>query len=444
MEIQKHIFKAYDIRGLLDEVTPEIAKKVGMALVKKTRAKMVVVGRDMRKTSLALAQAVISGIVEAGSDVKDIGLCTTSMFNFAVSTDDKIEAGVMITASHNPAQYNGIKLALSGGEPISGIEILEIILAGVENENVTKGFIQKYDVLEKYLDKTINLSELTNLSGTKIVVDYGNGMAAVSLRPLFKRMDVEAVELYADLDANFPNHEANPAKEETLRDLKKKVLEVRADFGIATDGDGDRIVFVDERGQSIRGDQTLAILAQSILLKKLGAKIIVSPNHSWASMDLLNKFGAQLVNCRIGRTFIIKLMHEQKAALGGEVSGHFFFEETYGLESIDFVFLLVAKIWQTQGKSFSKLTEPLHAYFNSGEINFEVTQKERTLKKIEEKYASKATSVNRIDGIRCEFNRDWWFIVRSSNTEPVIRLTIEAKSQALLEEKIAELKQILV
>ena len=443
MNIPDHIFKAYDIRGLLAEVSTEIASQVGIAVVKKTGAKIVVVGRDMRKTSPELAQAVIDGITEAGADVRDIGMCTTSMYNFAVSSYGEVDAGVMITASHNPSEYNGIKMALRTGEPISGTEILEMIRAGLDTDSENKGSVSKFEILDDYLNKFIELSGVADLSGTKIVVDYGNGMASVSIRPLLKRLGAEVVELYAEPDADFPNHEANPAKEETLIDIKKKVIEVGADFGIATDGDGDRIAFIDETGNSIRGDQTLAILAESILRDKPGSKIIVSPNHGWAPMDMIKSVGGELINCRIGRTFIIKLMRETGAAASGEVSSHFFFEETNGLESIDYAFLLVANVWKKSGKKFSELADPLRTYFNSGEINQEIKDKEAVLKAIEDKYASVATVVDRIDGIRCEFNRDWWFIIRPSNTEPILRLTLEAKSQELLDEKTAELKSFL-
>ena len=442
MILPKKIFRAYDIRGLLHEVTPTIARQVGAAVVKKTGAKQVVVGRDMRQTSAELARAAIDGIISTGADVRDIGLCTTSMFNFAVSSYADADAGVMITASHNPAQYNGIKMAIGSGEPIAGQEILEIIESGPDVITVP-GRVYEFNVLSDYLQSCFDLSGVSGLRGTKIVADYGNGMASISLRPLLQRLGVEVFELYPEPDANFPNHEANPAKEETLTHIKKKVVEIGADFGIATDGDGDRLAFIDEKGQSIRGDQTLAILAKSVLRQKPGAKVIVSPNHGWAATDMIRECGAELLSSRVGRTFIIKLMKESQAALSGEVSSHFYFEQTHGLESIDFAFLLVAGIWKESGKTFSELTAPLRVYINSGEINCEVKDKDKVLSTIEKTYAHLATSIDRTDGLRCEFGRDWWFIVRPSNTEPVVRFTFEAVDMETLEKHRDEIMKLI-
>ncbi|MFH1632049.1 MAG: phosphomannomutase/phosphoglucomutase [bacterium] len=442
MNIPRHIFKAYDIRGLLAEVTPEIAEAVGFALVEKTGAKRVVVGRDMRETSPELAVAAMRGITKAGAGVADVGMCSTSMFNFAVSSVDDFDAGLMITASHNPKEYNGIKLAFSSGLPISGQSILEL----VEKEQVDsfeQGKIEEIGVLDEYLGKCIDLADAPDLSGTKIVVDYGNGMGSVSVRDFLSRLGVESVELYPEPDASFPNHEANPAKEETLADLKKAVLSEGADFGVALDGDADRIGFVDNEGQSLRGDQMLAVLARHILKTKPGATIISAPNQGWAPMDAMRELGANIVDCRIGRTNVINAMDKEGAALGGEVSSHFFYDEFNNLESVDYTLALALAVWKRSGEPFAELVRDLRSYVNSGEINTEVEDKEKVLKALEEKYAPIASIVNKLDGIRCEFDRDWWFIVRPSNTEPLIRLIVEAKSEELMKERRDEVLEVI-
>lgn len=442
----KHIFRAYDIRGLLEEVTPDIARMVGVALVSKTGAKTVIVGRDMRATSLSLEEAAIDGIVSMGANVIDIGLCSTSMFNFAVSSQTGVDAGLMITASHNPPEFNGMKMALASGLPISGTEILEQIrtlpLTKGELEGVsvshTIGTVTEQNILPLYIDKCIAVENLPDLSRTKLVIDYGNGMGAMSVRELCKRLKIEVIELYPEPDARFPNHEANPAKEETLADVKAAVVREQADFGIALDGDADRVGFIDNEGQSLRGDLTLAVLSKEVLARKPGSKIVVAPNQSWTTFDSILENGGVPLECRIGRKFVVEAVQKQGAILGGEVSSHFFFEEFHGLEAVDHAIVRILSIWKNSGMTFAEMVRPYRAYSNSGEVNIEVHEKQQVLDKLEQ-YAVSATKVNKLDGIRAEFNHDWWFIVRPSNTEPLLRLIVEAKTPELMEEKRDEL-----
>lgn len=440
MEIPAHIFRAYDIRGLLEEVTSEIARQVGSALVSKTGAKTVIVGRDMRVTSPELEQAAIAGIVSAGANVITIGLCSTSMFNFAVSSTEGVDAGLMVTASHNPPEFNGIKMAYGSGLPISGLEILDEVqkIGELAPEAAEKGTVTPQDILASYIDRCVEGIDASAVAGTKIAVDYGNGMGAMTVRKLAERLQVELVELYPEPDARFPNHEANPAKEETLADVKAKVLEVNADFGIALDGDADRVGFIDNEGVSLRGDLTLALLAQDVLRNKPGSKIVVAPNQSWSTFDSVTRHGGEALECRIGRKFVVEAVQKQGAVLGGEVSSHFFFEEFHGLEAVDFAIARVLSIWKQSGQTFADLVRPLRTYTNSGEVNIEVHDKQAVLKRLDE-YATEATKVDRLDGIRCEFDHDWWFIVRPSNTEPLLRLIVEATSQPLMEQKRDEL-----
>lgn len=443
MDFPKEIFKAYDIRGLKELVSPDVAQQVGRSVVAKLGGKTILIGRDMRETSPQLAEALIEGVTKMGGSVVDIGMTTTSMFNWAVGSMD-VDFGVMVTASHNPAAYNGMKVARSNGQPISGEELYDFVLEQYEDASEV-GSVEQKNVLDEYLDAVLEAAgELPDLTGVRIGADYGNGMGSLTVKPLLERLGVEVTDLYADPDATFPNHEANPAKEETLVDVKNLVEESELDLGIATDGDGDRIGFIDNESVSLRGDQALAMLAQHYLEKHPGAKVVVSPNHGWASTNLIKEHGGELVEERIGRTFIIKKMHETGAVVGGEVSSHFFFNEFQNLESIDYALVLMLQIWKASGKSFADFVRPLRAYHNSGEVNTEVEDKAAVLQKLKDTYASQASVVNELDGIRCEFGDDWWFIVRPSNTEPLIRLTVEAKTEEMMQEKVEELRSLIV
>lgn len=441
MEIPRSIFKAYDIRGLVDEVSPEIAKLVGSVVVDRLKAKKIVVGRDMRSSSPALYEAVIEGARSKGCDVRGLGMCTTSLFNYAVCEMNDIDGGIMITASHNPSQYNGIKMANREGLPISGEEIY-LLLSEIKEEDNKDGKFEEVDVVEQYLSERLKQSGVTDATGVKIVVDYGNGMGSVTIAPLLKKIGVEVIELFAQPDASFPNHEANPAKVETLVDLQNTVIKENADFGIAIDGDGDRIGFIDEKGLVIRGDIMLALFAKDVLQKKPDASIVVQPNHSWTTIHTIKSLGGNVIPCRIGRTFMIQKMHEHSAAVGGELSSHFFFQECKGLESIDFVLLKVISIMKASGKSFSQLFEDFEVFENSGELNFEVQDKQVVLNAIEARFAQDAKNIDRLDGLKFEFD-SWWFIVRCSNTEPLIRLTIEASSKEELSNHRDELVGLL-
>jgi phosphomannomutase len=442
MPIPHHIFRSYNIRGLLDEVTPEVAQKAAHALIAITGAKKVVVGRDMRQTSPELAEAAIAFFLEQGVDVLDIGMCTSSMYNFAVTSRSDVGGGFMVTASHNPAEYNGIKMAHSDGLPIAGTEVL----AHAEDALVileAKGKKESYTILDQYLEQCLSLVKIPDVREVKVVIDYGNGMGALSVRPLSEKLGLDIVELYPEPDARFPNHEANPAKEETLADLKKKVLEVGAAFGVAIDGDADRIAFVDNEGVVVQGDLTLALMASDRLQENPGGKILYSINASWAIDDAVRAAAGEPIPCPVGNTKIIKIMQNQRGILGGEVSSHFFFPEFHNLEAIDFAFLVVLGIWKRSETTFADLVRPLRKYFNSQEMNYEVENKDGAIAAFQRVYEGTATKCISIDGLRYEFDRDWWILVRKSNTEPLIRVTIEAKSSELLDEKKKEVIALL-
>ena len=344
----------------------------------------------------------------------------------------------MITASHNPAEYNGMKFSYGNGQPISGKEIRD----AVEEDFVpagSLGSVTKIDPINDYVEKCLTVSGAPDLSGKKIVVDYGNGAGAITVRPLLQKMNVEVIELYAEPDASFPNHESNPVKEETLVDIKAAILREKADLGIALDGDADRIMFIDNEGVTLRGDLLVPLLAKELRSHEPEAKIVITVNQSWTSFEEIAACGAPAIVCPNGRTNVIATMKKENADFGGEVSGHMMYKEFADLESVDYTIVRTLSVWQKSGLVFADLVRHLRQYHNSGEVNLEIHDKDGAIKKLEELYASKATVVNRIDGIRCEFDHDWWFIARLSNTEPILRLTVEAVSEGLMREKVEEL-----
>jgi phosphomannomutase len=439
MPILQDIFRSYDIRGKLDQVTEEVASKVAAALVVREGAKTIVVGRDMRQTSPALAQAAVDAIIRAGGDVIDIGMCTTSLFNYAVTKQPGVDVGMMITASHNPADYNGIKVGRANSQPISGKELFGMLEPAVAPAEVP-GNVSARDLVPEYIDHALSHGVVPDLRGAKIVIDYGNGMGIVTVRPLMERLGAEPLELYPEPDAHFPNHEANPAIEETLVDLKAKVKEVGADLGIALDGDVDRVKFIDENGESVQSDHLLALLASDPETR--GQKVVLAMNLSWATHEAVREAGGEVIECPIGRTNIIATMIREGALLGGEFSGHFMYRDFSNLESVDYTIARVLSAWKKSGKTFSQLVAPYRRYANTGEINLHVEDKQAALHIVEETFASQATDTDRRDGIRCRF-ADWWFILRPSNTEPLVRLTVEAKSRELLEEKRDEILRLI-
>lgn len=445
----QHIFKANDIRGLLAEVTPELARAVGYAVVQSTGAKKVIVGRDMRETSPALLEAVAEGVNAAGAQAIIIGMCTTSLFNYSVVSVEEAQAGIMVTASHNPSQYNGIKMARHDGLPISGAEIFSLLAEApaIEPETLASGTTQNEsrDMVEGYVRHFMEVAGLKegDCAGMKVAVDFGNGMGSVTVKRALELLGAQTFYLYEEPDARFPNHEANPAKWDTLRDLQSLIAREKVDLGVALDGDADRIGFLTGEGHILRGDQTLAVLAGILAPQGKAKQVIVAPNFGWGALEAIKQTGAELIWERIGRGFVVKKMRETGAALGGELSSHFFFADTRELEAVDFALMLMLKGIKESGKTFVQLTEHVRRFVNSAEINLHVEDKAGAIARVKAELANEATSVSELDGVRCEFERDWWFILRPSNTEPLLRLTVEAKDQSLMDEKVAMMRELI-
>ena len=426
------IFRSYDIRGIYpSEVNEKLAYKIGRNLVSLLKAKEIVVGKDARNSSDKLFNSLAKGITDAGADVIDIGFSCTPMFYFV---SGKNKASIMITASHLPEKYNGFKLCREKAKVLSKEEIKKVMAGNIPN-NVSgrQGKIIKKDLLKDYID--FNLKYLNKKKHSlKIVFDAGNGMGGYTIPKIFKQIpNVKLIELYTNLDFSFPNHFPNPLKHETLKDLQKKVKEEKADFGFATDGDADRVILVDEKGEIVSSDILIALLSKQLLKRK--EKIIYDLRSSKIVAETITANGGIPIRSKVCHSYINALMRKEKAIFGGELSGHLYFKKNNYAES---VFIPVALVMNmlSNGKSLSEVLKPFRKYYSSGELNF--AAKESKFKGIEANYKKEAKSIDHLDGLTIFFNR-WWFNLRRSNTEDLLRLNLEADTKELMERKKKEL-----
>ncbi|MFH1193825.1 MAG: phosphomannomutase/phosphoglucomutase [bacterium] len=460
------IFKAYDIRGVYpQELDEKSAYAIGRAFVKFLRAKTILVGQDSRPSSPALLKALTRGITEAGADVVLAGALTTPMFYFAVANGKKYGGGIMVTASHNPAKYNGFKLVRGDARPVEPAELLPIIKSKSPSsilplskgeEGGGRGKITKIKIQDAYIKKLLSLADVKKIQPIKIVIDAGNGMAGAIVSKILTRLpQIKAEKLFFGVDMSFPNHEANPINEATLATLKKTVIKNKAALGVAYDGDADRIGFVDEKGNAVRSDFIFsAILPQILKHENMKTKkhenkktiILYDLRCSKIVPETIMSLGGKPQMTRVGHAFIKKQLRAAKAAAAAELSSHFYFKDFYGVECSDLVMLyLLLEIGETK-KPLSEIVKPFARYFQSGEINFEVKDKNAKISALLKKYKKSATGFSDIDGIRMEFkdSADWWWLnVRPSNTEPLLRLNMEANNKQLLSEKLKELTEIL-
>jgi len=440
------IFKAYDIRGIYPEqINKEFAYNLARAAVAFYQPEKVIVGYDNRLSSPEIKEAVINGLVDSGVKVIDIGLASTPLFNFSVIFDDYAELGIMITASHNPKEYNGFKFLDREGMPVGlefGLSKVRDLMVEGNFPEAEKGSVETKDYKKEYFEKIFSLVELDKIKPLKVVVDTANAIGGLLIEQVFEKLSCEVEYLYLELDGNYPNHEANPLKTETLKDLQAKVKEMGADLGVAFDGDADRIGFVDEKGNVVPGDIITAILAPEILKDHPRDKVIYDLRSSWAVKEQIEKAKGFPIMFKVGRTLIIKEMADEGAAFAGELSSHFYYKDFYNIESADLTMLLLLEILSKNGRKLSEIVQEVDKYFRSGEINFEVKDKDAVLKSLKEKYSEGAKDVSELDGIRIEFD-DWWFNVRKSNTEPVIRLNLEAKTEEMMKQKTEEISNII-
>ncbi len=434
------IFKAYDIRGLVDsEITPDFTFATGVAfarfLQQEREPATIVIGEDMRPSSPALADAFSAGVTSLGMDVIRIGLASTDMLYFA---SGKLGLpGAMFTASHNPAEYNGIKLCLSSARPIgkeSGLLTIEnYVRQGSPLEIRSVGVESKRDMLEEYVDHLLSLVNLHAIRPLKIVVDAGNGMAGHTAPAIFARLNCELIPMYFELDGTFPNHEANPIDEKNLRDLQKAVLKHGADLGLAFDGDADRCFIVDEKANAINPSDLTALIAERELKKHPGSTIIYNLISSRAVLEVIEENGGVGLRSRVGHSYIKKMMADSKAIFGGEHSGHFYFDEFWRADSGALAALHAIAALGESKKSMSQILKPFQRYVLSGEINSKVSDTSVATSLVEENYSLQdGITIDYLDGLTVSGD-SWWFNLRPSNTEPLLRLNVEAKTAARMQ-----------
>ena len=433
------IFKAYDIRGIYgDTLTDEIAYQIGRAFVSFLNCKKVVVGRDMRAHSEAVYAALARGLTEQGADVIDIGLSSTPMCYFA---NGKLgaDASLMITASHNPGEWNGFKLCRADAVPISGatgIADIEALVARGEFEAPSaQGSIESYDIAAEY---KAHIAKHANIDGAlKVAVDYANAMGIVEHRAIEGLF--EQIDLFGELDGDFPNHEANPLNLETLEDVQKAVVENHCDFGIAYDGDADRVGFVDENGDVVPMDFITALIAKTMLQSKQG-NVLYDLRSSNAVAETIAENGGTPIKSRVGHAFIKQQMREHKAIFAGELSGHYYFEENYCAESAALAVIFIANLVSQTKQALSQLIAPIKRYVASGEINSKVADTDAVFARLRENYPQ--AEFEELDGLTVILP-EWWFNVRSSNTEPLVRLNLEAADEVTMEAKRDEVLDII-
>jgi phosphomannomutase len=434
------IFKAYDIRGLVeDELTADFAFATGVAyarfLKEEREPATVVIGEDMRPSSPELADAFGAGVMSQGLDTLRIGLASTDMLYFAAG---KLNLpGAMFTASHNPAAYNGIKLCLSGARPIgkeSGLQRIEkYVLEGSPISTTQVGIERKEDMLADYVAHLHSLVDVTQIRKLKIVVDAGNGMAGHTAPAVFASLNAEIIELYYELDGTFPNHEANPIDPANLRDLQSAVRKNNADLGLAFDGDADRCFLVDERGELVNPSSLTSLIASRELAKYPESTIIYNLISSRAVPEIVTENGGKAVRSRVGHSYIKKLMAETGAVFGGEHSGHFYFRDFWRADSGMLAALHAIAALGGSDQTLSQLLTPFNRYFSSGEINSTVADAPSAIREIEKIFSARpGIEIDHLDGLTVSADT-WWFNLRASNTEPLLRLNVEAATVSEME-----------
>jgi phosphomannomutase len=449
MRINRDIFKAYDVRGLYPaEINEEIACQIGRGFVTFLCASRIGVSRDMRLSSPALAAAFIDGAAQQGADIVDYGMLGTDMMYFAVVQDD-LPGGAQITASHNPKQYNGVKMVRSGALPLSGDAGIGDIREMIANDAVPspagrRGAVTTRDIVPEYVEKVMSFIETSVVKPFTVVLDAGNGMAGLVAPKLFERLPCRTTALCFEIDGTFPNHEANPLIEENRRDITAEVLRQKADVGIAWDGDADRCFFIDGGGEFISGDFVTALLAEAFLLRHPGATIIYDLRASHAVKDTVERYGGRALMNRVGHAFIKHRMREEDGIFGGEVTGHYYFRDFSYADNGFIPALLILELMSKKNQSLQDLLQPYRErYFISGEINTKLPSMDAVptkLSSIERRY--KDATIAKLDGISIDYP-DWHFNVRPSNTEPLLRLNLEAKTREMMEKKRDEVLEII-
>jgi phosphomannomutase len=433
------VFKAYDVRGLYgSELDEDGAYRIGRAYVEHFEPRVIAVGRDMRLSSPTMAAAVIEGAADGGADVLDIGLVGTEMVYHAVGSLS-LDGGICVTASHNPAEYTGMKIVRRGALPVGGDSGLLDIRTRAEADFGpvgTRGTVREEDVWPSFVEKVLSFVDGGSIHPLRVVVDAANGMAGVMLPPVLERIpQLDVVRCHFEPDGSFPNHEPNPLLPENREFVVRTTTEEGADLGVAFDGDADRCFFVDDTGEFVPGDFATALLAEAVLEKEHGAKVIYDVRASRAVRETIERAGGVALMNRVGHAFIKQRMRKEDAAFAGEVSAHYYFRDFSQADSGVVPFLLVLELLSRRGEKLSELLAPFRArFFLTGEINTPVDDVPLKLQELKERYAAEGGAISHLDGLSVDFD-DWHFNVRPSNTEPLLRLNLEALSPELMAEK---------
>jgi phosphomannomutase len=431
------IFKAYDVRGVYpDDLDEDVARRIGAAFASWAAAPAIALGRDARTSSPSLADAFAEGATSRGTDVIDIGLASTDLLYFASGSLGV--PGLMLTASHNPARYNGMKFCLAGAAPVgeeTGLgEIRDRAEADRYPDAPAQGSVRRQDLLGGFVDHALSFVDVEAMRPLTVVADTANGMGGLIVPAVMQRLPVELVHLYPELDGTFPNHPADPIDPANQVDLKREVLECGADIGLAFDGDADRCFVVDERGEGVSGSLVTALVAHAMLQRSPGSSVVYNVICSWTVPEVIREDGGTPIRTRVGHSFIKQVMADTGAVFGGEHSGHYYFRDNYRADSGLIAALVVMQELSRSGGRLSDLFAPFRRYKASGEINSEVADQDASIAILEERFADGRR--DRLDGLTVEYE-DWWFNVRPSNTEPLLRLNVEAKNRPLLEDKTA-------
>jgi phosphomannomutase len=440
------VFKAYDVRGVYgNEIDEEGAYAVGRAYVEQFEPREIAVGRDMRLSSPSIARAVIEGAADGGADVRDLGLVGTEMVYFAVG-ELRLDGGICVTASHNPKEYTGMKIVRRGALPVGGdsglLEIRDRALRGFGDPE-RRGSVRDENVWPAYRDRVLSFVDRSALRPLRVVADAANGMAGVMLPPILEELpQIDVVRFFFEPDGTFPNHEPNPLLPENREFIVRKTLEDGADLGVAFDGDADRCFFVDDAGEFVPGDFATALLAELLLEREPGAKMIYDVRASWAVPETIERAGGVPLVNRVGHAFIKHRMRKDDAAFGGEVSGHYYFRDFSQADSGVVPFLLMLELISRKGKPLSEILRPYRErYFITGELNTRVDDVPLKLQELKERFGREG-EVSHLDGVSVEA-ADWHFNVRPSNTEPLLRLNLEARSRELMERKRDEVLELI-
>lgn len=441
--IVRSIFKAYDIRGVVpDELTPDLAYRIGRALVASLKPDEVAVGRDMRVSGESIADALIDGIRDGGSDVSNLGQVSTDALYFAVGKYG-YPAGVMVTASHNPAEYNGLKICREEARALSldaGLaDIRDRVLAGPDGLEPIggRGSVQQRNILQEYATHLRSLVDIGAIKPLKIAIDAGNGMAGLTIPVVFSGIPVKIVPLYFYLDGTFPNHPANPIEPENIVALQETVVEQGCDLGVAFDGDADRMFLIDERGRFVGGDMVTAMVAARMLERDPGATIVYNLICSRSVPETIDELGGVPLRSRVGHSYIKALMREEDAIFGGEHSGHFYFRDLWYADSGMLALLTTLELISLADAPLSTVIAPIDTRFRSGEINTEVADPAAVMARVEEVFTAQGADIDHLDGVTVGFPT-WWFNLRSSNTQPLLRLNLEVDDEPELAGRMAE------